>query len=183
MLNKMINRWCNKIISQRDPDVVIGDVANPYLLRWWILPRNRFFNLYLHRVLRSDDDRALHDHPWVNLSYIVEGRYNEVTASKVFPGAYVRTVREAGTFKFRNATAQHRLELIDGNACTTLFFTGPRLRQWGFQCPNGWVHWRDFTRHKPDGSFVSAGCGDIDPRLLHKTPAKSGWRFLTSEQV
>ena len=141
------------------------------------MPRNRFFNLYLHRVLRSDDDRALHDHPWVNLSYIVEGAYTELT-----PGD-VRTIRRQGTLKARWATAQHRLELLDDNACTTLFFTGPRLRQWGFQCPKGWVHWRDFTRQNPDGSFITAGCGDVDPKLLHKAPAKSGWRFLTSEQV
>jgi hypothetical protein len=57
-------RWFKKIAGSRPPDFVIGG-DSPYMLRWWIIPRNKFFNIYLHRFLRSDDDRALHDHPWV----------------------------------------------------------------------------------------------------------------------
>lgn len=55
----------------RKPDFVIGDLSNPYLLRWWVIPRNRFFNVYLHKFLRDDDDRALHDHPWWSMSIIL----------------------------------------------------------------------------------------------------------------
>lgn len=62
----------------RYPDMVIGEAIDPYLLRWWIIPRNRFFNIYLHKFMRSDDDRALHDHPWAwNLSLIIKGSYIE----------------------------------------------------------------------------------------------------------
>lgn len=43
-------------------DFTIGGHERPYLLRWFIIPRNRFFNIYLHKFLRSDDDRALLDH-------------------------------------------------------------------------------------------------------------------------
>ena len=57
----------------RTPDLVIGGWDDPYLLRWWLIPRNRWFNVYLHLFLRSDDDRALHDHPWFNLSFLLEG--------------------------------------------------------------------------------------------------------------
>ncbi|MGE4307333.1 MAG: hypothetical protein AB7E24_25275 [Novosphingobium sp.] len=32
-------------IMQRSPDFVIGD---NYLRRWWVVPRNRFCNAYLH---------------------------------------------------------------------------------------------------------------------------------------
>lgn len=55
-------------VSNRPPDVVIGGFQNPYLLRWYVIPRNPVFNVYVHLFLRSDDDRALHDHPWANLS-------------------------------------------------------------------------------------------------------------------
>lgn len=65
--------------KRRPPDFIIGGEDRPYLRRWWILPRNRFFNIYVHEFLRSDDDRALHDHPWLWASYIVEGHYNEHT--------------------------------------------------------------------------------------------------------
>ncbi len=42
----------------RKPDFIIGGPENPYLLRWYLIPQNRFFNVYLHKILRSDDDRA-----------------------------------------------------------------------------------------------------------------------------
>jgi hypothetical protein len=51
---------------ERDPDFIIGNP--PYMLRWWLLPRNPTFNVYYHRILRDDDDRALHDHPWPSFS-------------------------------------------------------------------------------------------------------------------
>ena len=42
----------------RTPDFVIGDAHNPYMLRWWLLPDNDYFNIYLHHILRSDDGNA-----------------------------------------------------------------------------------------------------------------------------
>src|SRR3546814_20880058 len=78
----------------RAPSFVIGGEDNPYLRRWYIIPRNRWFNVYLHEFLRDDDDRALHDHPWVNLSILLRGQYVEHTAT----GA---TLRRAGAIKFR----------------------------------------------------------------------------------
>lgn len=52
--------WLKVLLSGK-PHFVIGNADNPYMLRWFILPRNRLFNIYLHKFLRDDDDRALHD--------------------------------------------------------------------------------------------------------------------------
>ena len=52
------------------PSKVIGE---DYLSRWHIIPRNRFFNIYLHRFTGSDDDRALHCHPWASVSIKLRG--------------------------------------------------------------------------------------------------------------
>ena len=52
-------------VQRRAPDFVIGGSDNPYLLRWFLIPRNPVFNVYLHKFMRSDDDRALHTHPWL----------------------------------------------------------------------------------------------------------------------
>jgi len=134
----------------RDPDFIIGDVDSPYLKRWWMIPRNRFFNIYLHEFLRSDDDRALHDHPWLNVSILLRGEYLEVTPS----GTKRRT---AGSVVFRRSTATHRIDLVDGKPCWTLFITGPRLREWGFHCPQGFVHWKAFTAPHAKGQ-VGLGC-------------------------
>src|SRR3546814_12864301 len=86
-------------------------------------------------MLRPDDDRALHDHPWINLSIILDGGYWEIT-----PGPNDRHQHRwcpPGTITFRRAAAAHRLDLaedIQGQRipCWTLFITGPRIREWGF---------------------------------------------------
>ncbi len=129
--------------TQRPPDFVIGGDDRPYLRRWWLIPRNPFLNVYLHQILRSDDDRALHDHPWASCSIILRGRYLDWTQRR-----WIQIGEElsAGMIKFRWPTDAHRLELIDDKPCWTLFITGPRVRQWGFLCPQGWKHWKEFTK-------------------------------------
>ena len=136
----------------RKPDFVIGGHYAPYLLRWFLIPRNPVFNVYVHHFLRSDDDRALHDHPWLaNMSWLLEGSYREWTKKGAFD-------RSAGALKLRFWSAPHRIELTTG-PCWTLFVTGPRVRSWGFHCPKGWVHWRDFTDSRDKGA-VGKGCGE-----------------------
>lgn len=146
-LEQMIT-WANGIM-RRQPDFIIGD---NYLRRWFIAPRNAFANVYLHQFRRSDDDRALHDHPWANASYVLAGRYIEHTPDGQF-------LRVAGDFVERPAEALHRIELIAGEPCISLFTTGPKIRDWGFACPNGWVPWQDFTS-PTDSSQTGRGCGE-----------------------
>lgn len=146
LLIKFLNKKAVRIMS-RPPDVVIG---NHYLHRWWVIPRNSIFNIYLHRILHSDDDRALHDHPWVNCSILLDGQYKEITPG----GSYIR---RAGDMALRSGKAMHRLEVIPGFPSTSLFITGPRYRQWGFACPQGWRHWKIFTNSN-DKYQVGPGC-------------------------
>ena len=72
-------RFFERIADRRPPDFIVGGKEDPYMLRWWIIPRNRWFNVYLHNFLRSDDDRAHHDHPWWNFSILLRGEYTEHT--------------------------------------------------------------------------------------------------------
>lgn len=146
--------WWRRIAEARRPNLFIGGEANPYMKRWYIIPRNRIFNIYLHQFLRSDDDRALHDHPWWNLSYLLEGSYTEHTIAA--GGVNARTIRHAGEKHFRFAKAAHRIELHTGE-CWSLFFTGPMIRQWGFHCPMGWRAWTVFTKPGAKGE-VGLGC-------------------------
>lgn len=152
---RLLTRWRNRVTLYRDPDVIIGEYENPYLYRWWLIPRNPVFNIYLHFFMRSDDDRALHDHPWWNLSILLEGSYTEHTIRA--GGVNVRTVRRAGGMKLRTGSAAHRIELHDG-PCWTVFITGPRYRQWGFHCAEaGWVHWKKFVAADNPGA-IGKGC-------------------------
>lgn len=144
-------------MMERAPDFVIGPADAPYLRRWWVIPRNEACNVYLHEILRSDDDRALHDHPWANTSMLLDGRYVEHTPDGSF-------MRGAGWVGSREATAAHRLEILPGERALSLFITGPKVREWGFICPQGWTHWRDFTGGE-HGELVGRGCGEHDALL------------------
>lgn len=152
MIADKIIAWANR----NSPDRVIGGHDDPYLLRWYLLPRNRFLNAYVHLFLRSDDDRALHDHPWANCSILLRGEYIEHQIAQ--GGIHVRTLRRAGDWYIRwSGKLAHRIELTTG-PCWTLFITGPAYRRWGFHCPDrGWVHWRDFTNPEDTGD-IGKGC-------------------------
>lgn len=141
--------WATDQMTSRGPDFIIG--AN-YLRRWWIVPRNPFCSVYLHEILQSDDDRALHDHPWDNTSVVLDGGYTEHTPDGVFE-------RVAGDVVSRPAQSMHRLVIPDGGRAVTLFLTGPRVREWGFDCPNGWRVWSEFVSACDSGQ-IGRGCGD-----------------------
>lgn len=164
----------SRVAERRPPDYVIGGDGNPYLKRWWVIPRNPVFNVYLHHFLRSDDDRALHDHPWANLSILLKGRYIEHMPVRLVDGSYDyltsrQAVRWEGDMVARGPKAAHRIELFRGIVTDrhgphmaevpvwTLFITGPRIRQWGFWCPQGWRHWREFTAGE-NGELIGKGC-------------------------
>lgn len=132
---------------ERAPDFIIGE---NYLRRWWVIPRNEGCNVYLHEILQSDDDRALHDHPWDNTSMLLDGSYIEYTPEGRF-------VREAGSIITRRATDSHRLEIPEGGRAVSLFITGPKLREWGFHCPHGWRVWTDFVDDRDSGK-IGRGC-------------------------
>lgn len=142
----------------RKPDLIIG-ADNPdgaYLYRWWVIPRNKWLNVYLHCFLRSDDDRALHDHEYVNVSVLLLGRYAEHRIAA--GGVHRRTVRTEGDVCIRLPSTAHRIEVIADEPCWSLFLTGPRVRRWGFHCPErGWVPWQTFTAEGRPGE-VGPGC-------------------------
>lgn len=147
---KLLLRWHRQVTSRKPDFRIPPDESVPaYMERWWLIPRNWAFNIYVHIVRRSDDDRALHDHPWWSFSVVLEGGYYEETIEA--GGVHKRVWRGPGSMKFRRAGKMaHRLELakiggtIDGSVvnekpCKTIFVTGPVLRRWGFHHPSTWV--------------------------------------------
>lgn len=156
-MNRFLRRLARALIrrtSLRSADFIIGGPDDPYLLRWWLIPRNPIFNVYLHLFLRSDDDRALHDHPWPSLSIILQGAYTEHTIAD--GGVHHRREYKAGAVRLRGPRFAHRIELHQG-ACWTLFLTGFVVRQWGFHCAHGWVPWQQFVDARDEGA-IGRGC-------------------------
>ena len=116
---------------KRKPDEVVN---YGYLDRWWVIPRNRWFNIYLHKFTGSDQDRDLHDHPWWSVSFLLTGHLEEVLLN----GSY--GVIDHWWPVFRRAKHAHRL-ILCSDVAWTLFFTGPRKRKWGFYTKDGWIPW------------------------------------------
>ena len=163
MLGKLLASAIWRIVPpKRQPDFLIGpDPQDPYMRRWWIIPRNKFFNIYLHHMRHDDDDRAPHDHPWWSLSlclngYIQEMEYILGTSPQEFRVNHIRK----GDWKWRGTEFAHFLKLPEGDAWT-LFITGPNVRTWGFHCPKGWLEWKKFVNPQRPGE-PGRGCGELD---------------------
>ncbi len=160
-------QWLIQRASARAPDFIIGERAEPYIRRWWVIPRNPFFNIYLHEILRGDPDRALHCHPWANVSILLQGGYIERLPLRqaqqpswdYVPGYTYDVVRKAGQAWGRLGHFRHRLFVPEGGHCWSLFLTGPVYRRWGFHCKADWVYWRDYVSDKDKG-LVGRGCGE-----------------------
>lgn len=122
---------------------IIGPDDDPYmvryiLFRWAHLPR-----VYIHKFLRSDDERAPHNHPWWFVSLVLKGSYLEYTDAPLNPH-----LRKRFSFAYRPLSTFHRVALPNGFRkqsfdvgsygpvpCWTLVVTGPDVRGWGFRCP------------------------------------------------
>lgn len=128
-----------------------------YMQRWFLSPEDRAsYHLNgpvrrLHKILRSDNERDLHDHPFDYTTIILAGGYLEETPlSPSVPNGPRRSQWHGpGSVLVRRAEDLHRLVLPEGQTCTTLFITSPRRREWGFHTPTGWVDWRSYLNIPP----------------------------------
>lgn len=144
-------RWLPRLLSGQPHQVIRTSAGDPYLLRWFLVPPNKYCQPYWHRFIGSDEPTP-HDHPWHLFSIVLRGRYFEESSSR--PGRW----RTPGHIAFRRATHTHRVVLATDERgrerpCTTLVVTGPWIRPWGFWCdPERFVPWREFG---------PGGCGDL----------------------
>lgn len=184
VLRLRLLRWAeSQHLQARSCDFLIHNAAGPYLARWYVVRQGKRWlrltpeqrqhhldvndprsdgggrNVFVHQFLSSDDERALHDHPWRWLTIILSGQYLEHVPADPSNPAGATTVhhrREGDVVWCRRSQRAHRIEVIDGERAITLFLTGRKTREWGFHCRQGWRHWRDFTAL--DGNGRSRGC-------------------------
>lgn len=155
-LREAVLEWLERHLPS-EPDVYVGGKGSHHMLRWHLIPRNKFIGLYFHKMIASDDTRALHDHPYLfNASWILRGAYTERGPNKL-------VWRKPGSWAFRWGASPHMLLLdIDPRKdyplkpVWTLFLTGPRVREWGFLCPKGWRSWFEFHGVKPNTEYNDA---------------------------
>lgn len=103
-----------------------------YAKRWIVFRSERRVAIYIHKYLRSDWSRAMHDHPKTFVSVGLKGGYVEKTPHGVqrFTAPWVR--------RFPPSHA-HLLRINRKVGCWTLLFTGAETRPWGFWEGDEWV--------------------------------------------
>jgi hypothetical protein len=129
-----------------------------YMRRWRFMP-DWMPGFRVHCIMQSDDDRALHDHPFHFLTFILKGGYYEYLAdgSKTWHGP--------GSVLWRPAKTAHRIDLKQkavepsslGVVSTwppelapawTLVFRSRYFREWGFHTKAGWIHNSQFIQKR-----------------------------------
>lgn len=113
----------------------------------WVLQRFGIA-IRVHEILRSDEDRDPHDHPWPYLTIILRGGYWE---SRYSPDGHQTECKwhGPGSVLYRPAGSWHRLDLApDGTGgeqmTTTLFITGRYCQGWGFNVGGKKVPYREY---------------------------------------
>lgn len=142
--------------AMRTPYVHIsGPEGVVYMERYWLFnpyaaessgKRNRFpISIRLHRIMRADKDRHLHDHPWNARTFILRGSYREVRPSSIMGFDFLEPL-----YRLRGDTAKlkfgqyHRITDVSPGGVWTLFVTGKYRGTWGFLVNGAKVQWRTY---------------------------------------
>ena len=126
----------------------ITDIAGtaPYIVRWSIGLRFGW-SLKLHKIVRPDDDRCAHDHPWRMLRIILAGGYTESHGPN-HAIAQRKPWRPWAPWRIYYCPAdfRHRILTLHTGVSWSLVLCGPRERDWGFYIRDGWIDWQTFVR-------------------------------------
>ena len=117
-----------------------------YLKRWRLF-ECPWFGIYLHKICRPDRDRALHDHPWPFVSFLLKGWYFEETPCKEHDQNIWKCTNglyPVYWFNRKKATDSHRITEVEDGGVWTLVLRGKRQRVWGFYTEKGWVPWNEY---------------------------------------
>lgn len=120
---------------------------------WWRQPIAWLLQTFgiavrIHEILRSDEGRDPHDHPWPYLTVILRGGYTEERYNADGELASVKW-HDPGSILYRPANSWHRLTLPPGSVTTTLFVTGRYCNGWGFNVDGAKVPYKQYLGDQP----------------------------------
>lgn len=142
--------------------VIVNCNRDPYLHRWYVL-RTARVGIFIHKFVRSDEDRALHDHPWSFIVIPLWGGYIEhsdrpptideewdaLLEQRPAPRVPLqRRVWPIISTRYRGTDYRHRVELINDRPSWSLFIRFRKIREWGFWPREGFVLWNKWWQDK-----------------------------------
>jgi hypothetical protein len=116
-----------------------------YLQRTYLIGnRKSKFCVFLHHFYSGDQDLDLHNHPWFfSGSLILTGGYKEEYFDK--KGNVASRLFKSGNINLIRPNTYHRIDLLPELPPTwTLFFSLPRIQNWGFKNR----HTKEYTPHE-----------------------------------
>jgi len=128
----MIEAILTKLFRKR---IILNCDKDPYLIRWYLF-RTEPFAIFIHKFERSDEDRALHDHPWCFIVIPIWNGYIEHNQKGTF------RVYPFWSVVYRHCLYRHRVELIGDLKAWSIFIRFKRQRLWGFWPEQGFVSWK-----------------------------------------
>lgn len=133
----VLRAWAGNVIAAWEPNETLGNGISPYLQRWYVQRDKEVGNMFVHVIHRSDAEDELHDHPFDNVTIVLDGEIEEILPEG-------GRMLQPGDIVVRKAADLHRL--VIGQPVTTLFVTGPKIREWGFDMDGAWMHNREFFK-------------------------------------
>lgn len=137
---------------------ISGKANGLYMQRDWLIPKSPDKPAArIHKLHRSDLDRAAHNHPWNNVSVLLSGSYYELVPAfngvedlSIVPDALrsqcnnveplIAIHRKAGDVICRTPAMRHKLLVLQEDLPSSLFLTAKKSDEWGFTTERGWVH-------------------------------------------
>lgn len=138
MRDNAIDRLCWWIVKKFPHRTrVIENYGEKYLLRFYVKHNGILPGIYLHRFFQGDQDRELHNHPWLwSFSFILTGGYIEERRQR--DGSVTFKTRKPFRFNLMSGNTFHRVGLVNKESgAWTLFCSGAEVKDWGFLMENG----------------------------------------------
>lgn len=110
----------------------------------WALLRTPWFHIYLHCILKADQDKHCHDHPWSFISLILWGSYVEQRNGQL------RT-RKIGSIAYLPARGTYHKIYQVLKPTWTLVATNARNFPWGYDTEEGWIGHETYRKLKHEG--------------------------------
>jgi hypothetical protein len=108
--------------------------------------------VYVHHILRSDEDDHLHSHPWSYISFILEGAYKEDYTYPPFNTRVRQQNYYSGDVVYHHATDTHKIKLISDQVWS-LVLTWGRPHPWSYNTDKGLVDHKEYRQLKNEGKL------------------------------